>query len=226
MQSGSRRRAPSMPPRSTVSQPNALHTSATAPRAEASFPQRNMVGGPPGNFGSTMCALPTVLKTFTTRAPGSQRWTCSPPESVWPSARRGGVPGSKTSGFVTSRTTLPLRFSTPASVRAFSVPLQCVARTSISPNAAASRNVPAEPFPGCLAAQAAVFSFVTSRAPSFTVCPRDTNPFPSAWPTSPLPRIPIFMWTSRRGNASATRSIPGGDVKKARGRGGQPATPS
>jgi hypothetical protein len=72
-------------PRSDVHSLRSLNAWFQAVRAAASLPQRNMLGGPPRNFGSTMCAFPTVLKTFTTRAPGNQRWTCSPPESVCPS---------------------------------------------------------------------------------------------------------------------------------------------
>jgi hypothetical protein len=61
---------------------NASQISATTRFASSASPQMNIVGGPPGSFGFTISVLPTVLNAFTTLAPGSQRWTCSPPESV------------------------------------------------------------------------------------------------------------------------------------------------
>jgi hypothetical protein len=74
--------------------------------ASASSPQMNMSGGPPGKSGSTMWALPTMLNAFTTRAPGSQRCTCSPPDQC--RGRGGGSSfGAKSRGFVTSMTTFP-----------------------------------------------------------------------------------------------------------------------
>jgi hypothetical protein len=64
-----------------------------------------------------MC-VPDHVEPFTTLDAGSQRCTCSPPESLCPS------------------------------VCAFSVPLQSVAMMTGSPNAAASANVAAvTPFP-------------------------------------------------------------------------------
>ena len=99
-----------------------------------------------------MLALPTMLNALTTRASGSQRCTCSPPESVWPRASPGGCPGpAKASGLVASITTLPARLSAPASRRAFSVPLHAVASTASSAKVAASAKVPVNarsPTPG------------------------------------------------------------------------------
>ena len=43
------------------------------------------------------------------------------------------------------------------------------------------------------AAHARAFSFPASREPIFTSQPRDANPRPRAWPTSPEPRIPTLM---------------------------------
>src|SRR6185369_10067935 len=81
---GSSMREASMPPRSMVSQPNSLRISVTTFLAPSSLPPMNMVGGPPGSLGSTMSELPTMLNALTTLASGSQRCTCSPPESDQP----------------------------------------------------------------------------------------------------------------------------------------------
>ncbi len=61
------------------------------------------------------------------------------------------------SGLVASMTTLPARFSDPASRRAFSVPLHSVATTATSANLAASANVPAEARGPASAAHARAF---------------------------------------------------------------------
>src|SRR3954453_16983656 len=130
-----------------------------------------------------------MLKAFTTRAPVSQRWTCSPPESVCPRARWG--PPSKSSGLVASITTLPAKLLGSASWIACSVPPHRVASTTISPKAAASANVPADALEPVFSTQS--FSFAGSREPIFTSCPRPAKPAPSALPTSPEPRIPTFI---------------------------------
>lgn len=64
----------------------------------------NMSGGPPVKEGRKKWALPTVLKAFTTWAPGRSRWTCSPAESVWPTASL-GAPPEKSRGLVASMRT-------------------------------------------------------------------------------------------------------------------------
>src|SRR5271157_2847862 len=81
MHIGSSRRAPVISPMSTTPHPNAAQMSATVLFAVSSLPQTNMSGGPPSNFGLTICAYPTVLKALTTLDFGSHRCTCSPPES-------------------------------------------------------------------------------------------------------------------------------------------------
>jgi hypothetical protein len=58
-------------PMSAGPQPISFSSEATARFASASLPQKNIVGGPPGNFGSIMTALPTELNALTNRAPGT-----------------------------------------------------------------------------------------------------------------------------------------------------------
>ena len=140
---------------------------------------------------------PTMLKALTTRDSGSQRCTCSPPESVWPSANVGGPPSWKTSGLVTSMTTLPARVRRPsASSSAGSVPDHSVASTPSSPNSAAWANVSADaPWPSSSTKSA---SFSGVREPSLTWWPRATKPRASAWATRPEPTTPTFMAPSLR----------------------------
>src|SRR5512143_490707 len=192
MHSGSSKRLPSIPPMSITGQPKSAQIRVTVALASASLPQMNMSGGPPGSCGSTMSELPTILNAFTTLAAGSQRCTCSPAESFHPRSRAGGAFGAKTSGFVASITTLPARFRAPASCSALSVPLHSVARTITSPNAAASAKLPPLAFGPAAFTNAASFGLFASREPIFTSCPRRANPVPSARPTSPVPRTPIF----------------------------------
>ncbi len=64
MHSGSSKRAPSMPPMSMVFQPKAVRMPVTVVLAPPSLPQMNISGGPPGNCGLNMCALPTILNAF------------------------------------------------------------------------------------------------------------------------------------------------------------------
>src|SRR5258706_9151679 len=187
-----------MGPMSTIPQPKSWRIAATFFFAPSSFPQRNMSGGPPGNCGRNMWALPTVLKALTTRAPSRSRWTRSPPESAPATASFGGKPPDMSRGFVVSMTTFPRNASTPARRRASSAATPRVARTTTSPKAAASEKFPSEARGPCDFAQALAFAFPERREPIFTSWPRVTNPCPIAFPTSPVPRMPIFMAPASR----------------------------
>ena len=83
-----------------------------------------------------------MLSVFTTRACGNAFWIRSPSESFDPVKSDGGIPCEESSGFATSMRTLPRRFSPPAAARASSDPAPFVQLNTISPNAAASANVP------------------------------------------------------------------------------------
>src|SRR5438067_12531780 len=61
---GSIARADSTLPMSSVSQPNASRISFTVFFASSLFPQINMLGLPPANFGLYMNTFPTLLKDF------------------------------------------------------------------------------------------------------------------------------------------------------------------
>src|SRR3954464_296697 len=90
-------------------------------------------------------------------------------------------------------TTLPRKLSAPACSRALWLAIPRVASTTISPNRAASANVPAEARGPFSLAKACALGLPASRAPIFTSCPRVMNALPSALPTSPVPRMPTFM---------------------------------
>src|SRR3984957_4478783 len=180
-----------MPPMSIAGQPKSFRMSVTVRLAPASLPQMNISGGPPGKSGLNICAYPTVLKAFTTCAEGSHRCTCSPAESVCPTASSSPF-GVKTRGLIASMTTLPAKFSAPASWMAFSAPAHDNASTITSPNFTASAKVPVDALIPEVEAHATAFSLCASRDPIFTSCPSAINPFPSVRPTSPVPRIPIF----------------------------------
>src|ERR1051325_1868795 len=194
MHIGAREREQSMPPMSTTPQPNASQICVTIFFASASLPQRNISGGPPGNCGLIMCALPTVLNALTTRARGIRRWICSPRESVVPTNSVGGIPLLKSSGFVASIRTLLSKDSSPASLIASAAPAPRVARTRMSPNCAASANVPAETR---AFADAHSRSFSGSREPIFTSWPRLAKPAASSLPTSPEPSTPTRTFCMR-----------------------------
>src|SRR3984957_17361860 len=191
-----------MPPMSIAGQPKSFRMSVTVRLAPASLPQMNISGGPPGKSGLNICAYPTVLKAFTTCAEGSHRCTCSPAESVCPTASSSPF-GVKTRGLIASMTTLPAKFSAPASWMAFSAPAHDNASTITSPNFTASAKVPVDALIPEVEAHATAFSLCASRDPIFTSCPSAINPFPSARPTSPVPRIPIFMNLPPQGGAGS-----------------------
>src|SRR5688572_9362425 len=81
MQSGSIARAASALPISSVSHPNDLRMPDTFFLEFSSFPQMNMVGGPPLKPGLYIMALPTLLNAFTTFASGNHFWILSISES-------------------------------------------------------------------------------------------------------------------------------------------------
>jgi hypothetical protein len=83
-----------------------------------------------------------VLNAFTTLASGRARCTRSPSESSPLIPSFGGKPPEKSSGFMASITTLPLKLSRPASVIACSAASPSTASTSRSPCAAVSGSVP------------------------------------------------------------------------------------
>jgi hypothetical protein len=114
------------------------------------------------------------------------RYAVSPPESVLAMASTGGTSFEKSSGFVTSMTTLPAKFFSPAILIALGVPSHSVAITTISPNAAASAKLPAVVLLRCFAAHDATFSWL--RVPILIVCPVAIKPSASRCPTSPDPR--------------------------------------
>src|SRR6185295_10687022 len=138
-----------------------------------------------------MLFAPVVLKILTTAAPGHHAATCSPAESSAPKTRpeRSGL-----SGFVQSNTILPTR--PPALWIAFSVAPHGTVSTTTSPNAAAAATEPAAARPPSLvieATSAPTFASPASRTPNRISCPAPAQPRPSAPPTLPAPRIPIFI---------------------------------
>ena len=60
---------------SSASQPNWSRIATTCAFASGEFPQMNIVGRPPGNFGSIMKGLPTHENALTKRACGTATWT-------------------------------------------------------------------------------------------------------------------------------------------------------
>jgi hypothetical protein len=84
-----------------------------------------------------------VLSDLTTRASGKARWICSPRLSVLETANDGRPPPEKSSGFDTSTSSLPARFSAPAAPSASNECMPAVQLKIRSPKDAASANVPA-----------------------------------------------------------------------------------
>src|SRR2546430_2330002 len=190
--------APWIPPTSMApGHPNSFRIPTTCFFAAASFPAISISGAPPTNFGSTICVLGTVLKAFTTFAPGSARCTRSARESLSPTNRPGFGPPENSSAFCTSMTTLPTKFFGPARRATSSNADPRVAITIVSPCRAASSNVPVEAFPFAPFSHVARASLFGLREPTFTSCPRLTKPRPSAWPTSLLPKTPTRMGARR-----------------------------
>jgi hypothetical protein len=111
------------------------------------------------------------------------RYAVSPLESVLAMASTGGTPFEKSSGFVTSMTTLPAKFFSPAILIALGVPSNSVAITTISPNAAVSAKLSAVVLLRCFAAHDATFSGL--RVPILIACPVVAiKPSASRCPTS------------------------------------------
>src|SRR5438132_1464405 len=67
------------------------------------------------------------------------------------------------------------------------------ARSKTSPSFAASAKVPVDALLPAFCRHATSSALFGLREPIFTSWPRPANPVPNARPTSPLPRIPIFM---------------------------------
>src|SRR5205807_3973318 len=118
--------------------------------------------------GSIITSQFTMFSVFTTLADGAAFWTSSPSEFVLQIASDGGIPREKSSGLLTSTSTLPARAGA-SSVLATSkktAPLRQI--KIISPNAAASPNVPCDAFAPVALAQLAALSLSAVREPIFT----------------------------------------------------------
>src|ERR1017187_6637850 len=196
MHKGSMARAAAAPPISAVSHPNWSRTVLTCFFAPASLPQINIVGFPPSNFGFTISAAPTELKAFTKCAPENSCCNCSMCDSLM-LLKNFSTPssgGASSIGLVASTTVLPARLFAPAARSAEDAALPFTARTTNSPNAAAAANVPVAPL-GFAVAHSASFSGV--RLPIVTSWPCFSNPLANVFATSPDPRTPTFISTSK-----------------------------
>jgi hypothetical protein len=103
------------------------------------------------------------------------------------------TPPENSSGLLTSTSTFPARavaFSDLETSRK-TEPLRQT--NTISPNAAASANVPCEAFGPVACTHLAALSLLAVRDPIFTWCPSCANFLPSVSPTMPVPKIPIFI---------------------------------
>ena len=156
----------------------------------------NIVGGPPSSFGSTINALPTQEKAFTKRASGARSWSCSISDRSRVVKNRSTpfTGGASAIGFVTSITVFPARASAPARSMTDAAADPFTARTTNSPLLAASAKLPTEAFAPAFAIQAS--SFLGSRVPRTTSCPRERNPSARVSPTTPEPRTAIVFMAS------------------------------
>ncbi len=183
MQSGSMARALAAPPMSAVSQPKRSRMAVASAFAPASLPPMNIVGFVPPKSGLTMCALPTHDQALTKWAWGACCCRRSIRDSLGP-VKNLSTPssgGSSVMGLVASSTVLPARCATPASAIADSAALPFTASTMISPQAAASANVPTAAFAPAFAFQSA--SFEGSREPRMAAKPCFKKPSASTSPT-------------------------------------------
>jgi len=129
-------------------QPNhAPRCFVTSTFAAASFPQIITLWSPGTSDGCTMTRQFIVFSAFTTRASGNSRWICSPSESVLHTVSDGGIPFEKSSGLDTWTRIFPRKFAAPAWRSAAIEFAPLVQSKIISPNAAASVNVPICPLP-------------------------------------------------------------------------------
>src|SRR5258708_2790832 len=173
-------------------QPMLMSNVTTLLLATGSLPQTSIVGLPPF-AGSTMTSQFTIFNVFTTLACGAAFCTSSPSEFVLQIESDGGIPCEKSSGLLTSTSTLPasagalIVFTTSRKTSPFRQ------IKTISPNAAASLNVPCDAFDPVAATHFAALSLFAVREPIFTACPSFMNFVPSASPTIPVPSIPIFI---------------------------------
>src|ERR1017187_9601744 len=200
MHSGSSAREAIMPPQSNGSQPKLRITPSTCRLAAASFPQRNIVGGPCSYFGCIMRAAPTLLKALTTCASGAAAWTRSPSDSFRPVVNTStpSTGGASAIGLVVSITVLPARLAGRASAMASSAARPSVVKTTSSPNCAVCSKVPARAPESC-PTHCRTSGLLGSREPSITVWPCSRKPAPSTLPTFPEPKIPIFIVSPHRG---------------------------
>ncbi len=123
-------------------QPKLRSNSTTSAFATSSFPQTKTSCSPGTFAGSTITSWLIVFSAFTTRDSGKARWICSARLSVLQTKSVGGIPCEKSSGFETSTSVLPARFSAPAMPSASMDAVPAVQLKTSSPNAAASANVP------------------------------------------------------------------------------------
>src|SRR5215510_1699873 len=129
-----------------------------------------------------MFSTPVVLKTFTTCARGAHVATCSAPDVARPTAK---PERSALSGFVQSKSILPLRSPTARST--LSAASHGVASTMTAPKAAASAMLPARAEGPLRATSSRTFGSAGSRTPKNTACPRRAQRHPSVPPTPPVP---------------------------------------
>ena len=114
-----------------------------------------------------MQALPTELNALTSLAPGNSRCRRSMSDSsrLVKNFNTPFTGGASAIGFVTSMTGLPDRLEAPATRSASALADPLTARTTSSPNFAASPKLPTLPF-GFFPSQS--FSFAGSRVPIVT----------------------------------------------------------
>ena len=172
-------------------QPRPFNRATIFALASGSLPHISIVGLPPF-AGSTITSQFTMLSVLTTFADGSAFWTSSPSEFVLQMASDGGMPLEKSSGLLTSTTTLPATVA--LTERTTSSAISPLRQTkTISPKPAASVNVPCDAFAPPALTHLAALSLFAVREPIFTWWPSCASFVPSASPTIPVPRIPIFM---------------------------------
>src|SRR5713226_9716465 len=147
-----------------------------------------------------------VLSVLTTFTFGNARRICSPSESVLHTDSVGGMPLLKSNGLAISRRTLPLRLAAPARFRASTDAAPFVQLNSVSPNRAASANVPWEALGPLAWTQVAAFALFWVRDPIITSWPSCTSFVPIVVPTIPVPSTPSFMFILHAGSGR-TRSL-------------------
>lgn len=125
---------------------------------------------------------PVVFNALTTRAPGAQFATCSPPDVVWPIAKP-RKPGAR--GLVQSMRIFPDRF--PATYSASCVAAHGVARRTPAAVATASAILLAQAFAPALRNTSCTLAPCGWRTPNKTSCPFCAQRWPNVPPTFPAP---------------------------------------